>query len=657
VSDLKITLFMLSGDSMQMAILYGIEDRMRAILPGAKVLVKNADGPNEHLIKRWASELTVEESDLVVTIGNRSSQIALEEFNGRKHPLPAIFCAIGVEGVEGLEQERERGLDFATAVYAEPMPDHIPMQMVLRLYPNVNTVFLPYLRVAKFERMEYEVQRMVEYCKDREIEVISQAIDEIKDYNELLPFIRQADVTLTIEGGLTAKDTQAIDACCKAEGKPFVGDGQQALDSGGVYGFKDDYHFMGAKVAEYAEQILKQGKSPKELEPYMVAFSRGLRTAEPSTGVFISDDVLASCDGMFLDKDIPTKTIAIASPGESVLALGSTFLLSQVLRLEKRVQYIARPYAAYDRDQTKYQRKRLLTGVYEHITFFDDAHAYDVWQEAKRQKVAMPPCTVVTVGDNCVKPKWHHEVRNAGGVLVHVALPAPDPLQPLRMLLEAAPHIKHITAFVSAAPDNLPSFLHARLAQVRRACTVRGVTLRVSGSDRSDLLPQIRREHMTPEQTDACFFYQDALNGRQASHLIDICRERGIIVCAGGVVYGQISPLCYGVNMVKLREYLFTYLDIYLRRKRLPDNQEVIFSHDDIYTTCVNQKICTKMGLVAPKMVSCGSVDTLHEKVIGPVMNASEREDGSFERLAKAEKEQSARAQKLFDEAYRKLNG
>jgi hypothetical protein len=63
------------------------------------------------------------------------------------------------------------------------------------------------------------------------------------------------------------------------------------------------------------------------------------------------------------------------------------------------------------------------------------------------------------------------------------------------------------------------------------------------------------------------------------------------------------------------------------------------------------------MGLVAPKMVSCGSVDTLHEKVIGPVMNASEREDGSFERLAKAEKEQSARAQKLFDEAYRKLNG
>lgn len=652
---------MLSYSEMQKAIIQGLEDRLRAVLPEVRLTFKNANGPHFDLVRQWLREVTIEDVDLVITIGNNSSQIAVELFNGRKYPLPTIFCAVAEEFISTFQKEIEGGAHYLTGVYAEQLPNHVPMQMVLRMYPNISKIFLPYLKFAKFGRMGYEVQRMVEYCKDRDIDVIATSIDDISDYSTLLKHINETDVTLVLEGGVTGSDTAKIDELCKQAKKPFIGDGQQAAESGGIYGFREDYHFMGAKVAEYAEQILKQGKKPHELELHKVHISVHLRapasTTEQSTGVFISDDVLASCDGMFLDKDIATKTIAFSSPGESVFSLGMTFLLSQMLRSEKRIQYIVRPYTAFDKAQEKHQQTRLLSGVYEHLTFFDDAHAYAVWQKAKRSGLNMPPSIVISFNDNQVRPKWHHEVRAAGGVLVHVSVPAPDPLQPLRMLRESAPNIKHITAFVSANPGQLPLYLQSRFSLVRRACQKYGITLRVVGSDRPDLLPQLRRELITPDQTDACFFYHDAMNGRHASHLIDLCRERGVLMCAGGLVFGKIAPLCYGVNMTKLREYVYAYLDVFLRRKRLPENQEVTFLHDEIYAMSVNHNICKKMGVGVPKSARFPVVDISHEKQISSAMNASERPDGCFEKLAHIQKEQSEKAQKLFDNVSVKIDG
>jgi hypothetical protein len=224
------------------------------------------------------------------------------------------------------------------------------------------------------------------------------------------------------------------------------------------------------------------------------------------------------------------------------------------------------------------------------------------------------------------------------------------------MLYEAAPHIKKVTLFIKENIPNPSPFLAKRLEHVQAFCATHNLELRVVGGPGIIDMYDERKKYISPDQTDACLFYHDLMDGRHASHLIDLCRERGIVLCAGGISFGQIAPICYGVDTLKLREYLVEIAQT-LSRGETPEKDEVIFTHSEIYAACVNARICKKMDMKTSSFAAQQFVDTLHEKSIGPAMNASERADGSFERLAKAEKEYSARAQKLFDEAYRKLNG
>ena len=151
------------------------------------------------------------------------------------------------------------------------------------------------------------------------------------------------------------------------------------------------------------------------------------------------------------------------------------------------------------------------------------------------------------------------------------------------------------------------------------------------------------------DKTDACFFYHDAIPGHGTSGLVDACRTNNIPVCAGGVSYGQIAPLCYGINMIALRDTVVDAVHNYLKHQSLPEQLEISFEQEKIYAASINSKICKEMGLQISSLAKQCLVDMLHESEISDGMNATERDKGFEERAQEARKRIERTAREMIE--------
>ena len=143
-----------------------------------------------------------------------------------------------------------------------------------------------------------------------------------------------------------ASDSELIKQQCKAADKPYIGDGEGALKQGGMYGFKEDFRFMGAKAGEFAEKIVCHDVVPSDITPYQVRNSR-YSFATDSTeqrfwrSVHMANDVVAALEGnMTAHRDQPTYRIACSMIMETAFSLGSYFAFQQQQQKQTDIYFI-----------------------------------------------------------------------------------------------------------------------------------------------------------------------------------------------------------------------------------------------------------------------------------------------------------------------------
>lgn len=590
-----------------------------------------AGSVREDRMREIMTEMTIDDVDLIVTIGFTATKIAAEVIRKKRRPIPTVFCAISDYIAEDLAPVLKSENSFMTGLYIKSVPEYMPIQMILRACPSAKKFLIPYRSGTKFGRITYEVQSIKEYFELRSVQVDDIDLETTTDPVVLREKIAAVDAVVIPESGTSTDDVQNIEKMCADLSVIFFGDGQQVLKKGGVYAFKRDFEFIGAKAAALTLEVLVEKKHPSQLPPETLKSSRkvqGISSEVVSkSGVFIADDVVASLEGEIENDDVPTFVIGMSCYAQTSFSFALQMITWQRLLKDKESCYIVHPYdgrrenKAFMEKHIQYLAKRNL-----HVmVYFDDQLAHLVWQEAMRKQLKLPAMVVIAMEDECVKKPWHNEARNADYRLSHIKIPQINPLIQLELLHEALPLLKKLTLVVNCNPEYAHDHLAARIMLLHEACAKRGIKLTVIGGPSFHEMHQIASS-LTPDSADALMFYQDAFCARVGAHLVRRCDELGIPVCAGGMMWAQIAPLCYGVDMLKVREIARDFIDNFTNQANSSNNQDITLKTRDAYGFSFNEALCKKHRLrfspTAQMLVDFQRYDMMHERNIAACIEA-----------------------------------
>lgn len=599
-----IAILMTCKGALQEKVLQGIYSHFKKTLPNAEFYELDAKGPNDETIKGWLAEITVEYIDLVITIGDRPLTLLLDDFKNRRFHVPTIFCCVSSEIAEQAQQTVADGAEYLSGIFVEPMDNKLPIQLMMRAISGSRRLLLPYRGDAKGGRVSHEVEQIKKYCEDRGITVTTIELDKVKKITDLRGAITSNDGVVIPEGGVTPLDVEKIGTLCEEEKVPLLAGGQGLQKRGGIYGFKDDFIYIGVKVAEMGSAIVLNNKKPIEIPIQEIEHSRKLHNINAKSmakcGVFIADDVVSSLDKKIIkNQDLPTAIIGMSYINETSFSYGLHMLTGQLLAQEDNTFFCIWDYNAwwenkdFMRKHVKYVSKKNV----ETMVFFDDRMAHLVWKEVHRTGTKFPPIIIASFEDEIVDEKWHVRARAEGYTVIRIVLPSPDPIVQLDLLYESMESLKTLTVFLKCDPDKMPLFIEKRVEKLRNECTKRGIELKTIGAFSYGELIDIVNE-LTPESSDAYLCFQDFFCGKVGAYLLQRCLEMGIPVSAGGLSWSQIAPLCYGVDLVEFRKFLCDVIKRTVGGKHTPEDDYFKFENrHDVYRFCFNQLLCEKLGL------------------------------------------------------------
>lgn len=590
-----------------------------------------AEGTKEERLRKVMAEMTIEDIDLVISVGFTATRVAAEIISKKRYSIPTICCGVADHVAEELAPILSSDENFITGLFMASVPEYLPVQMILRACPNARYFLIPYRSGTKFGRITYEVQSIREYFMLRSIKVDTIDLESVNSIDALRAKVSDVDAVVIPESGASSKDVQQIEKMCSELDTIFFGDGQQVLKKGGIYGFKRDFEFIGAKAAALALEILVEGKHPSQIPTEILKSTRrvqgiGSEVASKS-GVFIADDVVASLEGEIQNVDVPTFTIGMSCYAQTAFAFSLQMITWQRLLKDKDACYIVHPYDAWRENEAfmekhiEYLAKRLL----HVLVFFDDQLAHLVWQEALRKNLKLPAMVVIALEDECMQMPWHKKARTEGFALSHIKIPKIDPLIQFQLLYEGVKKLKKLLLAINCDPAQMPDFLAQRVAILRAECEQHDITLKVVGGFSFEDMHHITAS-LKPDSADAVMFYQDAFCARVGAHLVRRCDDLGIPVCAGGMMWAQIAPLCYGVDMLKVREVARDYIHNFTQETVPDEHQDIILEERDSYGFSFNERLCLKHGIRFSKamqhLIRYQRYDMMHERNIAACIEA-----------------------------------
>lgn len=628
----KILVFMTHKGPIQQGILTGLKSHLTQHVPNARIEERNSNGVHEDRIRQSFEEINDADVSLVVTIGEQQTCILLEHFKHHKLKTPVIACAISKQTRKTISERAAQGERYITGIYAKYPDNVLPLQLVLKAIGYGRRLLLLCRSTKPMGRITYDVSQIMEYFKARGIIVTCIDLHDLSSLQDIQQAVKKNDAVVVPEGGVTIQDAEDISQICQEENTLFFGDGQALAGRGAVYGFKIDFRRMGAEVSHVVCEILIDKKLPHQIPLREAPHTRRINTVDTKTmaqcGVFIADDVVASLEGDVGSDELPTFVVGMSSYAQTAYSFSLQMSIWQRLMKEKDMCYIVHPYDA-QRDNSAFMESHityLSTRNLHAMVYFDDQLAHLVWQEAQNKNISLPPMVVIALKDESIHPEWHTQARAQGLSLTSITIPAINPLAQFHMLHESVRGLKKMMLVVNAIQKSLPDHLSERIALLRAECMRRDIELKVVGGPSFDDMHHVASS-LKPGSADAVMFYQDAFCARIGAHLIRRCDELDIPVCAGGMMWAQIAPLCYGVDMLNIREVGYNAIDAYTN----PDdahtqNDTIVLSEKDAYGFSFNQRLCHKHNLrfsqTAQLLATFQHYDMMHERNIAACMEA-----------------------------------
>lgn len=283
--DLTIGLIQLADHPALDASREGFIERLDEENISYKLIDQRANG-DLSLLPQFASDLKNKNVDLVYAIGTPAAQAVANTITDK----PVLFAAVTDPKGAGLDKENVSGVsDYVEA--GELIDD------LLKLYPDIKVIGTMYN--TNEQNSKVQVDALEEALKERGLKLEKQGLTSINDIPQAIASLKtKVDAVVTVTDNLVVNAMPVVSDNLNKEEIPSIAYDEGSVKNGALMSKGVNYKDLGKMAGDMAVNILKEGKTPKDL-PYQKAQKLktlvNKKTAE-NLGLDLDNDVLKDAE-------------------------------------------------------------------------------------------------------------------------------------------------------------------------------------------------------------------------------------------------------------------------------------------------------------------------------------------------------------------------
>lgn len=283
--DLTIGLIQLADHPALDASREGFIERLDEENISYKLIDQRANG-DLSLLAQFASDLKNKNVDLVYAIGTPAAQAVANTITDK----PVLFAAVTDPKGAGLDKENVSGVsDYVEA--GELIDD------LLKLYPDIKVIGTMYN--TNEQNSKVQVDALEEALKERGLKLEKQGLTSINDIPQAIASLKtKVDAVVTVTDNLVVNAMPVVSDNLNKEKIPSIAYDEGSVKNGALMSKGVNYKDLGKMAGDMAVNILKEGKTPKDL-PYQKAQKLktlvNKKTAE-NLGLDLDNDVLKDAE-------------------------------------------------------------------------------------------------------------------------------------------------------------------------------------------------------------------------------------------------------------------------------------------------------------------------------------------------------------------------
>ena len=283
--DLTIGLIQLADHPALDASREGFIERLDAENISYKLIDQRANG-DLSLLAQFASDLKNKNVDLVYAIGTPAAQAVANTITDK----PVLFAAVTDPKGAGLDKENVSGVsDYVEA--GELIDD------LLKLYPETKVIGTMYN--TNEQNSKVQIGALEKALKERGLKLEKQGLTSINDIPQAIVSLKtKVDAVVTVTDNLVVNAMPVVSDNLNKEEIPSIAYDEGSVKNGALMSKGVNYKDLGKMAGDMAVNILKEGKTPKDL-PYQKAQKLktlvNKKTAE-NLGLDLDSDVLKDAE-------------------------------------------------------------------------------------------------------------------------------------------------------------------------------------------------------------------------------------------------------------------------------------------------------------------------------------------------------------------------
>lgn len=255
--DLTIGLIQLADHPALDASREGFIERLDEENISYKLIDQRANG-DLSLLPQFASDLKNKNVDLVYAIGTPAAQTVANTITDK----PVLFAAVTDPKGAGLDKENVSGVsDYVEA--GELIND------LLKLYPETKVIGTMYN--TNEQNSKVQVDALEKALKERGLKLEKQGLTSINDIPQAITSLKtKVDAVVTVTDNLVVNAMPVVSDNLNKEKIPSIAYDEGSVKNGALMSKGVNYKDLGKMAGDMAVNILKEGKTPKDL-PYQKA--------------------------------------------------------------------------------------------------------------------------------------------------------------------------------------------------------------------------------------------------------------------------------------------------------------------------------------------------------------------------------------------------
>lgn len=245
--------------------------------------------------------------DYIFCIGATATRILAEEMHNLTIYKPAIFAGTGHPLQLGVVKSFIKPGGFFTGVEMVPAPPLLPVHLVKTCFPDVSSIFFPYVPAGQAGNLDELAPRIQEAAQALDMDFDLYPVSDCEDIRAIpQETLEKHDALLFVEGGIMGKEMAHLSTACRDAHTLIFASGLYCAEQGAACSYGAGIEELGLQAFMQLHALAVDQQSPNTLPVITVPNTAALIINEEAViaqGGNISDSLRDALNYGFITVD------------------------------------------------------------------------------------------------------------------------------------------------------------------------------------------------------------------------------------------------------------------------------------------------------------------------------------------------------------------